>query len=139
MDGEIDLAVVVTSAGADELRREVEASAGRVVADPAPYVVPSHQLDLLGDQQFEPLLVLSVSAGVGFLIDRISRVYQRHTKQGGAIVDATGDTPVLIETDALDHGEVLVINKQGNASFLHGRGDSTLEKVVGAVAAAAGG
>lgn len=139
MAGELELDVVVTSAAADEVRNEVESAQGRVLNDQEPYVLPAHQLDLFGDQQFEPLLVLSVSAGIGFLIDRISRVYQRHTKRGGAILDATGDTPILIETDVLDHGEILVINKQGNEAFLLGRDDSTLETVVGAVTSAVGG
>lgn len=139
MAGEIEFDIVVTSAAAGDLRSEVEAASGTIVKGQQPYIVPAHQLDLFGDQQFEPLLVLSVATGIGFLIDRISRVYQRHTKQGGAIVDATGERPVIIETDALDHGEILVINQQGNESFLHGRDDSTLEAVVGAVAAAAGG
>lgn len=139
MAGETQFDVVVASAAADDLQQDVEAAEGQLREEPKPYVVPSHQLDLFGDQQFEPLLVLSISAGVGFLIDRVSRVYQRHTKKGGAILDATGDVPTLIETDVLDHGEILVINKAGNESFLHGRDDSTLEQVVSAVAAAAGG
>jgi hypothetical protein len=110
---------------------DLDRAAGQLAEPPQPYRLPPNQLDLFGDQQFEPLMVLTIAVSLSFLADRVSRIVMRHQGRPGLVVDATGDTATFFETTALDPGEVLIIRHDETESLR----EEGLERAVSAVAA----
>lgn len=134
MDETLELEMVVPEAQATGLQADVLAAQGEVRGPAKAYEVPATQLELFGDQQFEPLTVLTVVVSVAFLADRISRLVQRHKGVGGVVIDARGERPTLIETKALDPGEIVVIGPNGPQVFR----EDGIHRALAAVAAISG-
>lgn len=125
----VSVAFVVKEGEAKSLVAEVIKAGGHTTDEPSLYDVPIEQAELFGDQQFEPLIIIAASLGIGFLINRIAKVWRAQKHPGGVIVDARVTPPILLETDALDHGEVLLIRKDGSESFYEDRKDEALETI----------
>ncbi len=113
----VEMQFVVPEGELAELEDEVRAGSGEVLEPAEPYQVPASQLDMFGDQQFEPLTVLTVAVSVAFVADRVSRIVRRHRRARGLVVDLTGPAPRYVETEALDGGEVLVVRPDRTESF----------------------
>jgi hypothetical protein len=100
------------------------------------YVVPASQVELFGDQQFEPLTILAVSVSVAFLADRMSRLIERHRNKGGLVIDTRADgAPTLMSTEILDPGEIVVIGPDGTKVFR----ENGVQQALAAVTQVAGG
>lgn len=120
---------VVGESQVDGLRAELQAAEGNTGKQPEPYEVPTRLADLFGDQQFEPLMLVAAAMSLGFLIQRVARVWQDSKHPGGLIVDARKIPPQLIETKALTRGEVLVLWRDKTESYLDDRRDEALETI----------
>jgi hypothetical protein len=127
-----EMQFVVPEGELAELEDAVRAASGDVRAPAEPYQVPSSQLDMFGDQQFEPLTILTVAVSAAFVADRVSRIVRRHRGARGVVIDLTGPTARYIETEALDAGEVLVMRPDRTESFR----DDGIGKAVAAVTGA---
>ena len=125
--------LVVAESDVASLEREVAAGGGNVLGK-EPFE-PGEEADLYGDQQFEPMTVVAIAAGVAFVIGRISDVWLDHTRPGGQIIDLRTVPAQILPAPQLNRGELLVIRTDGRESF-HARNKdeaaSLLRSILGA-------
>jgi hypothetical protein len=128
--------VVIGEGDVSGLEAALDAAGATVVAAPTAWEPPAGEQTEYGDAQFEPLTIMAIGATAGFLAERLSRIWMRHTKEGGQIVDLRESPPTLRFAPGLDHGELLVIGPDGRESFYPRSTDETAELLQSVLAGA---
>lgn len=69
------------------------------------------------DSQFDPMTVVAVAVGVGYLIEKVSNVWLKHKRAGGQIIDGRGGKLVVRRVPYTKHGTLVFMTDQGNQVF----------------------
>lgn len=123
----VSVALIVPEGEIEEVIADIESSGGKKDQEPAPYELPLELSDLFGDQQFDPLTIIEVALSVVFLLQRIGRVWRDMSHQKGVIIDARKVPVHVLETAALDRGEVLILRENATESFGIDRKDEAID------------
>jgi hypothetical protein len=107
------------------------ADAGEIASNvevPKRWTPGPDEMDDYGDAMFEPLTMIVVIVGTGWLISRISSVIADHTRPGGYFIDFRGSGEAIVRPlPKADRGTVIIATaKEAVRIFTPDRRDEAL-------------
>jgi hypothetical protein len=100
---------------------------GKVTKAAQPWRIPDDLLDRYADAQFEPLIVIAVIVGVGWLIKRVSDVWLDQTRPGGQVIDTRGGKVVVRVAPYLERGTLVLQSDKEVRVFRPNQRDEALK------------
>jgi hypothetical protein len=109
-----------------------------VRGDTAKFTPPIDEVDLYGDAQFEPLMVVAITLGAAALIKLISDIWFEAKRPGGQIVDARTSPPTCRPAPFLERNTLVLITAEGSTVYEPSQKNEALA-AIGAVFGGGGG
>lgn len=110
---DLNINFVRWESNAEATEASIRESGGSVASAASPWDIPADLIDEYSDGQIEPLMIIAAAVSIGFLIKVVSSVVADHTRPGGQVVDARGDTVTVRPAPHLERGTLVVISSEG--------------------------
>ena len=108
---------IIREGQSQELLDQIEEQEGMVEGEVKPWAIPADLLDDYSDPQMDPLMIVTVSVTIGFLIKRISEIWLDHKRPGGQVIDTRGGKVVVRVAPFLDRETLVLQSDDGVEVF----------------------